>query len=63
MGAGGIIIIRNSIVATAKLGTVTDNLTPAECKDRDTLCAKDALDEKDLKCLFSITMKAYKRLK
>lgn len=42
MSGGPIIIIRNSVKSTATLNTVTENLTPAECAERDAIVAKDA---------------------
>jgi hypothetical protein len=62
-GNGGIIIRRNAIQA-ATAGTVTDNLTPAECACRDAIIAKGDGDFclKDLKTLHKLVETAYSRV-
>ena len=62
-GGGGIIIIRNGAKSIATTETVTANLTPAECAERDEILGKLVTDwtHKDLVKLFAIIAKASRR--
>jgi hypothetical protein len=62
-GGGGHIIIRPRARQIAELEIVTQNLTPAECAERDAILTKQDADwsHRDLVKLFGIVAKAARR--
>jgi hypothetical protein len=64
-GGGGGIIIVGSVVNTANMEMITENLTPAEAAERDAITSKLAGDicVKDVQKLNALIVKALRRCK